>query len=218
MKGRLIESGKASGKRNMALDEALFGEAAGNPDFPPTLRLYGWEPACLSLGRRQRMEEADMAEAERLGIDVVKRFGGGSAVYHDKELTYCFVARLDSNLDLSPDSWRAVFSDTLVKLRLKADDDCGSGCEVLPTCFGSSTVDEPTVGGRKWVGSARRKSRHVFLQHGSILMERQPDILKKLVPGCGNDGSVGLKELRPDIGIQEVSDAFVGALFERFRL
>ena len=43
---RVIFDGALPAARNMALDEALL-ETAG----PPVLRLYGWQPPALSLGR-----------------------------------------------------------------------------------------------------------------------------------------------------------------------
>ncbi|HAE60257.1 MAG TPA: lipoate--protein ligase family protein, partial [Anaerolineae bacterium] len=44
---RLILDKPASGAWNMAVDEAIL-EQAGRGDSPPTLRLYAWQPACLS--------------------------------------------------------------------------------------------------------------------------------------------------------------------------
>jgi lipoate-protein ligase A len=64
---------------NMAVDEAIL-HAVADGDSPPTLRFYGWNPACLSLGRAQPI--ADVAEERILanGWDLVRRPTGGRAI------------------------------------------------------------------------------------------------------------------------------------------
>ena len=42
-----------SGKFNMDFDEKLLNIAVSEKKETPTLRLYGWSPACVSLGRNQ---------------------------------------------------------------------------------------------------------------------------------------------------------------------
>ena len=49
---RLIENPPANGAWNMAVDQAIL-ESVYAGDSIPTLRLYAWEPACLSLGHVQ---------------------------------------------------------------------------------------------------------------------------------------------------------------------
>ena len=60
MRWRLIVDGALRGALNMAVDEALV-EAVDRGDSPPVLRLYRWEPACLSLGFAQPLAAADAA-------------------------------------------------------------------------------------------------------------------------------------------------------------
>ena len=47
------------GVGNMAIDCAIFESVASGLQ-PPTLRLYGWQPFCLSLGYGQRTRDADL--------------------------------------------------------------------------------------------------------------------------------------------------------------
>ena len=44
---RLIEHNPGEGAWNMAVDEAIL-ESVYSGESLPTLRLYAWEPACLS--------------------------------------------------------------------------------------------------------------------------------------------------------------------------
>lgn len=87
---RLLEGAAAPGAWNMAVDEALMASARRGL---VTLRLYRWDPPCLSLGRHERARgRYDAEEAARRGIDIVRRPTGGRAVYHDDELTYAVAA------------------------------------------------------------------------------------------------------------------------------
>src|SRR5258707_9043433 len=80
----------------MALDETLL-EGRLAETAPPTLRFFAWEPATISLGYGQPLDHRiDVAAAAALGIGLVRRPTGGSAILHegpDLELTYSVAAR-----------------------------------------------------------------------------------------------------------------------------
>lgn len=84
---RVILSPPARGTWNMATDEAIL-EAAGSGAVAPTLRLYAWQPACLSLGYAQPIADVDYIALATHGWDVVRRPTGGRAILHTDELTY----------------------------------------------------------------------------------------------------------------------------------
>ena len=84
---RLIYDTPTNGIWNMAVDEAIF-TAVINGDSLPTLRFYGWNPPCLSLGYGQAFSDADMTRLNQFGWDVVRRATGGKAILHTDELTY----------------------------------------------------------------------------------------------------------------------------------
>src|SRR6478672_8785960 len=81
---RLIVDGSCDGPTNMAIDEAIL-EAVGRGDTPPTLRLFRWQPACLSLGYAQPAADADMDRIKAHGWDIVRRMTGGRAILHTDE-------------------------------------------------------------------------------------------------------------------------------------
>ncbi|GMT43146.1 MAG: hypothetical protein IEMM0002_1557 [bacterium] len=215
-KVRLILDEPQNGFRNMAADEILFNTAAHNGDQPVTLRVYRWSRPTITLGRRQNFSVVDFDVCRKYGVDFVKRFGGGAAVYHWEEITYCFVARLDflpSIMD--SDLWRKLFIVFLERLGITPDDsaprrkNAGRAEKKSANCFSAAQRDEPTINGRKWVGNARRKSKTVFLQHGSILMNPQPTFLQKIAPGMKKDISAGLCELSPGLCAEKAEKAFV---------
>ncbi len=84
---RVILSPPARGAWNMAADEAIL-EATGSGTVAPTLRLYAWQPACLSLGYAQPITDVDHNALAAHGWDVVRRPTGGRAILHTDELTY----------------------------------------------------------------------------------------------------------------------------------
>jgi lipoyl(octanoyl) transferase len=83
------------GASNMAIDEALLRSRLAG-DGPPTVRFFGWAPPTVSLGYGQPLDAAiDLAACQRLGLGVVRRPTGGSALLHESpgaELTYSVVA------------------------------------------------------------------------------------------------------------------------------
>jgi lipoate-protein ligase A len=86
-----------SGARAMALDEALLRICADDPArFRPALRLYAFDPACLSLGRFQPAAAVDLDACRAHGVDLVRRPSGGRAVLHDRCLTYALIAPADA--------------------------------------------------------------------------------------------------------------------------
>lgn len=239
-RARLILDTDRDAFTNMAADEALFGCAPDTP-YPVTLRIYGWSRPAVSLGRRQKISETATDACRRYGLDIVKRIGGGGVVYHDREITYCFVSRIGATYGPAcaakprlragnePDvtgakAWRGVFSDFLNRLGLKGDppaDPNGRGGRArTDLCFTCAETDEPTLNGRKWVGSARRKSKGVFLQHGSILLKPQPAYLGELMPShrAGPDISAGLTEFVPGLSREEAAELFIASVEKKLNL
>src|SRR3954449_10959301 len=92
---RLLIDPPADGAANMARDEAIFASLVDGA-AQPTLRLYRWHPACLSLGRFQRTDAVNRAACERAGVGIVRRPSGGRALLHAAELTYAIIARADN--------------------------------------------------------------------------------------------------------------------------
>lgn len=178
-----------SGAENMAVDEALLLTMANTPDPQPVLRFYGWSPATLSLGYAQSYhqevdEEACLAE----GIEIVRRPTGGRAVLHQYELTYSVIAPehdphvsgtvIESYLRISQ-----ALLQGLKALGVPAEMvACGGVKEASSSaCFDAPSWYELVVGGRKLVGSAQVRKEGVLLQHGSILIHFDADLLFRLL-------------------------------------
>jgi len=171
---RLLESPANSGARNMAADMMLAESVrAGGP---PVLRFYRWWPAWISLGRNQpAMGYYDTGEAERRGIDFVRRPTGGRAVYHHHEITYSVVVR-DRQYGGPRRTYELIHKALLAGLRLlgaRTDIVADPGHRIRPStvpCFKGLDGGAIVAGQRKLVGSAMLRERGVILQHGSLLL------------------------------------------------
>jgi lipoate-protein ligase A len=197
---RLLETGARPGAWNMGCDEAVLA-ALERGAAPPTLRLYGWSPPAVSLGRHQPDPEETAAERlAALGVDWVRRPTGGRAVWHglpEAELTYSVAARLDApelagGLSAAYRRIHEAIAAGLVRLgvapvlappraaRMRA-------VAHRPTsrvaCFAASVPGEILVAGGKLVGSAQRRGRSGLLQHGSIPLAGDQRVLEEAWPG-----------------------------------
>jgi lipoate-protein ligase A len=172
---RLLITPPARGAWNMAVDEALL-EGIARPASLPTLRLYAWEPACLSLGYSQPLSDVDLPRLRSRGWDLVRRSTGGRAVLHTDELTYSVIAPITEPRVAGTvlESYRRLAEALVEALRLldlpvEMHTPAGGGTKTPnPVCFEVPSTSEITVGGRKLVGSAQARRKQGFLQHGSL--------------------------------------------------
>ncbi len=174
---RLIQTPPARGAWNMAVDEAIL-EAIGRSAAIPTLRLFSWEPACLSLGYAQPSSDVDMEQLSQHGWDIVRRPTGGRAILHTDELTYSVIGpgdepRLAGSVLESYQHLSLALLDALQRLNIPAESQAqalpiSQGNAKGPVCFEVPSNYEITVNGKKLVGSAQARRREGVLQHGSF--------------------------------------------------
>jgi len=172
---RLIKSLPARGAWNMAVDEALL-EHTGRGDTLPTLRLYTWKPACLSLGHAQPFTDVDSTRLESHGWEVVRRITGGRAILHTDELTYSVTGPTDEpylsgtvleSYNRLASALLTAIKDLNLPVEMKAGKADGSGLST-PVCFEVPSTYEIMVNGKKLIGSAQARRKEGVLQHGSL--------------------------------------------------
>lgn len=172
---RLLITPPARGAWNMSVDQALL-ETAGSGQSLPTLRLYAWNPPCLSLGYAQSYRDVDLERLRAKGWEVVRRATGGRAILHTDELTYSVTA--------PPDEPRVLGSvlesyHRLARALMLAVHSLGLPVEMEehaapasaangPVCFEVPSAYEIVVGGKKLIGSAQARKKEGVLQHGSF--------------------------------------------------
>jgi lipoate-protein ligase A len=174
---RLITSKPLEGAWNMAVDEAIL-ESVGLKLVPPTLRLYGWQPPCLSLGYAQPVADVDMGVLERSGWGMVRRPTGGRAILHTDELTYAVIAPLHEERVEGGvmESYRRLAQALVRALDLLGLNAQSEAKYPLPAgsqpnaavCFEVPSNYEITANGKKIIGSAQARRLLGVLQHGSL--------------------------------------------------
>jgi len=203
---RLINSGAQDPATNMATDEALL--SAYRPGFSlPTLRLYEWSPASFSLGISQdpgRLLVSGTAVRRTSGriqrTFFVRRPTGGGLLWHDDEVTYSFIADTQT-LGLTrrvKDSYAFITTaviKALASLGLQAafaKDLPGPQREtesprrgLAAFCYSRHEEYDVCVNGKKIGGSAQKRRRSAFLQHGSLPLTLDRTRLNTACRGLG---------------------------------
>jgi lipoate-protein ligase A len=172
---RVIHHPPFTGARNMAVDEAIL-EAVQEEKSPPTLRLYDWQPACLSLGIAQSLTDVDTGALAAHGWEMVRRPTGGRAILHIDELTYSVIGSpdeprlaggvLESYYRLSQGLMRSLEILALPVQRQNGKSE--NAADMNPICFEAPSDNEITLDGKKLVGSAQARRKGGVLQHGSL--------------------------------------------------
>ena len=223
---RLIDEGPLDGPANMALDEALLSCFDAQNSLP-VLRLYGWEPPALSVGRYQDAAAAlnlELCAAD--GIPVVRRMTGGGIIYHARELTYsivCAPEQAGAAVGVK-DGFRRLCGfllGTYQRLGLDsafATDRNHAGAPLgqrTAFCFAGKEEFDVLVNGQKIGGNAQRRLRGAILQHGSIPVESrvQQGLRYLRDPAPGAAGAVSLAEL----GLRPELAALKGMLVDAFQ-
>ena len=204
----------------MAVDEALMESARSGLT---TLRLYGWEPGCLSFGRNQTARgRYDGHAAASRGYDVVRRPTGGRSVLHHHEITYSVTAPAERWGGLR-DAYALINRALAAGLRelgipaaVASADDYGSAPRpTVRACFRDPLPGEVTVRGRKLIGSAQWRERGALLQHGSLLIHNEQALVERLRiggPSASEVPAVGLAELLDPVpDVAQVADALASA-------
>ena len=189
---RFIAEGSLDGQLNMAIDEAIL-KACGEGKSPPTLRCYGWNGPTLSVGYSQdASRDLDLERCQVMGIPVVTRPTGGRALLHDREFTYSIVVPVPH--PLFPSNLRGAFQKISSALLLALE--C-MGIERItmaaipsprklqnkvqsPSCFAALNHWEICWEEKKLLGSAQRRLKRSFLQHGSVWNDCDRELMHSL--------------------------------------
>jgi lipoate-protein ligase A len=213
---RFLDSGSACGARQMAVDDALLTLCARGRS-PLTVRLFGFRPPCLSLGRFQ---PAPPEACREPGLEVVRRPTGGRAVLHDGDICYSVVAPADhplvaGSIHQSYGKIARALAEALAILGLPPLQEAAAQGR-LPAadwCFEAIAPHELALDGAKLVGSAQLRRDGILLQQGSIRLAH-PD--GEPQPTTCLEESLGRRVSRREIASALV-EGFTRAWAVRFR-
>jgi lipoate-protein ligase A len=192
---RWLDSGAHDAATNMAIDQVLLWGALERP----TVRVYGWWPAAVSLGRFQSVQDLPR---ELRGYPRIRRASGGGAILHRDELTYAVAAPRAvvtapcCGITVSYQRVHDAVREALTALGVRVDRpvpaqrlaaavgepagasagwSASSKSDTRFLCFERKSPWDLTAGGRKLVGSAQRRRGEAVLQHGSIPLGAEPN-------------------------------------------
>ena len=211
---KIIPYSVNTGEKNMKVDAELLDRAIQTNSDENIFRLYGWKPACISLGKNQNDGFIDYDILKKYNIDIVRRITGGRALLHDKEITYSYITPIKNlkNGESVIESYKEIsqiliniFNKLGIELTLGGDKSIHTKFDY---CMLISTGADLCYHGKKFIGSAQYRKQGYILQHGSILLDYNKELLEELFKEkISTDSIISLKEINPDITLEDIIDA-----------
>lgn len=198
----------------MQIDSDLLDFAIKTKLEEPIFRLYGWSPACISIGRNQDDKFLDKDLLKTHNIDIVRRITGGRALLHKDEITYCYICPVSSlkNGESVIESYKQIsqflidgFKKLDILLEFPQDKRANTKFNY---CMSISTGADLSFEGKKLIGSAQCRKEGYILQHGSINFSYDEILLEKIFGEKPDNNCLAcLKEINSNITFQNVIDA-----------
>ncbi|UCC18743.1 MAG: lipoate--protein ligase family protein [Promethearchaeota archaeon] len=169
---------------NMALDESIL-KMVIEKKSPNTLRFYKWMPSTASIGRNQSLfNEINIQFAEKKGFNLVRRITGGGAVFHDefREITYSIVCPIKflENLGANKiiEQFEIITNGIILGLKMFG---------IMPE---KDVIHCPAIllDGKKFSGNAQVRKKGYLLQHGTILLDIDPELMYSVLKAPENVG------------------------------
>ncbi|MFQ6109269.1 MAG: biotin/lipoate A/B protein ligase family protein, partial [Candidatus Aminicenantales bacterium] len=198
------------------------------------LRFYRWKRPTASIGYSQKVSKVvDIDYCRKNGIDIVRRITGGKMVLHHKEVTYS-VCSSDEEI-FPPNLAGSYFLVSRALMRglermglhpSLADSSPDFYTRGNLPCFSYPARNEVEVMGKKIIGSAQKRVGSKFLQHGSIPLEEDEELLKSvstLPEKCSTIRMISLhkalgKKVSFDWAVEHLKQGFSEFFRVRFRL
>ncbi len=216
---RVVVDGYRDPIYNMALDEAIL-RLRSRVGFD-TLRVYMWRPSGVSIGRSQDFFSAlNLQCISRLGFTPVRRPTGGGALLHREgyEVTYSVVLSSRHplySLDVASSAVE-IAKGVLGALSRLGVEPSISGSYVpsdTPLCYFRRGSSDVLIGGRKISGSAQYRIGDALLQHGTLLIDLDPEEWSCVIRGVDKDVLLdrvtSLRSLGIEASLEEVVEAVV---------
>lgn len=213
---------------NMAADQYLLHKCTEEEML--YVRFYSWKAPTITLGYMQKASETLLFDKMKNdSISWIRRPTGGRAVLHWGDLTYsCIFPKTLSMMGSSVRESYAIITRCLIDGLCRAGIECCTHDsydqllavkrEIKLPCFLAPNRDEIMVRGRKFVGSAQKRSSEGILQHGSLpVTPNFCDLPEYLNIGTDEQGkqksllrekSICLQEINPEISIDSLIESF----------
>ncbi len=196
---RVIDSGRVGAAESAAIDEALL-ESRASGTTPNTLHFYVRARPTVSLGHFQSLTgSVDLERCREVGVEIVRRKSGGGSIFTDPgQLMYGLVVP-ESALPSGASGSFAVVCSALAR----AISSLGVEARYRP-------VNDIEVGGRKVSGSAQLRRKGAVLQHGSIIVDADPELMDSvLISGRPSERVTSIRAVLGQLPSMEVLKAAV---------
>jgi len=200
---RLVDTDLAPPSYTAACDEAIVSARHKNI-APNTLHFYRRDRPTVSLGYFEKLEEAvDQEVAREHGVAIVRRMSGGSAIFTDSgQLIYSVILDKEFMPDDPNDSYELICSAVIRGLK-----NLGVKATFKP-------VNDILVNGRKISGSAQKRQGKVMIQHGTIIVDTDFDLMFSVLRSRkkikGKEEMISLRQATGrDIPMDKVKEAVI---------
>jgi lipoate---protein ligase len=204
---RVVDLGTMDPALTSATDEAILtfrsAGCVGN-----TLSFYSRDRPAVSLGYFEKAEECiDLGLCRELDIEVVRRLSGGSAIFTDPgQIIYTVTIEAELVPESPKESYPIICQGVVNALR-----SLGVGAEHKP-------LNDVMVRGRKISGSAQTRKEGVVLQHGTVIVDSDLDLMMRVIrqrPGKPRNVD-GMTSVARELGRSIDADVVKGALVAGF--
>jgi lipoate-protein ligase A len=169
----MLDHSYASAFQNLAFEETLAHSTLSD-GFRPTVRFWVDPPAAV-VGRFQNVEaEVDAAICEQNNVQIVRRFTGGGAVFHDEgNLNFTVVTKRTEEIPLTKlhERYSSIIIDAMSEFDVR-------------TSF--SPPNSILASGRKLSGGAAALGKHFAFWHSSILVSTDTGLLERVLSPSRN--------------------------------
>ncbi len=194
MKWRFVDSDLSSPAFTVAADEAMAIARSKNL-VPNTLHFYRRDRPTVSLGYFQKVSESvDMEFCKKNDVSIVRRETGGSAIYTDQ---FHLIYGLAIGEGCVP-SGRDGAMEKICGAIVLALGELGIESAFKP-------VNDVLISGRKVSGSAQMRRWGIVLQHGTIILRKNTDMLLGTIKM--DEGKVRERGLEPRNYVTSIEEA-----------
>ena len=195
---RFIDLGIVTPEYSVCADRAVLRSYDGND----TLLVYSRDRPCISVGRFQKIDDTvNLEYAKKNNISVVRRVSGGSNIYSDEnQMTYSLVISKDKLPASREGSFAMICNAVVTALK-----ELGIKAEHKP-------INDILVNRRKISGGAQARSGNAVLQHGSIILDIDDDVVASSLKDTKKRSYDGLTSVKECLGYIPSGDVMINAI------
>jgi lipoate-protein ligase A len=176
MDWRLIDTDIANPYFVTAADEAIY-QARKDNKIENTLHFYRRNPSAVSVGRSRKLhDDIHIKNCEKYNVKIIRRTTGGGTIFTDKHcLIYSLVFINESTKLYSPLETFKIVCHSIINALSNLD---------IKTVY--KPPNDILLNGKKISGSAQIQKDNITLIHGTLLLDSNLELMKKVLKNSTN--------------------------------